>query len=377
MVKRKLLILVSVFAVLSLAGAFIYFILVKPRELADIINLTNFTNLTTSSTPEYRTTENGIQTAPNEQPLKMLFFGDLMLDRHVKEVIDRKGFDYIFAQTASGTGVVWDNGYDLVGANLEGAVTDGGAHYPPVNAYDFAFMPELVDKLKRYNFNFFNIANNHLADQGERGIMETEANLSGLGYIYSGCPDTRIGDCSATTTELKGTKIGLAGFSQVYGLLDTVKLNKITGDLASTTDILIANIHWGREYEHQFGSVQAATAHTLVDSGADIVIGHHPHVVEGIEIYRGRPIFYSLGNFVFDQYFSADTQSGLALDFSITKNQISVTLLPFKSTQSQLEWLAGEEKQEFLNQLAVWSVAGSDLKSMIKSGRIDTVYGDQ
>lgn len=329
----------------------------------------------------------------------MLFSGDMMLDRHVGEKIksassSAAGLDNIFGNLASSTDGGFFSGYDLVACNLEGAVTDNGAHYAPANAYDFAFAPELIGGLKKYNFNFFNLANNHFSDQGERGIMETRKNLDALDFDYVGCKDKQTGVCSSKIIEVAGKKIGMAGFSMVYGQFNLQEAEKIVSDLASSTDLVIVNIHWGVEYQHQFNKTQEKIGHALLDAGADIIIGHHPHVAQGMEIYHGKPIFYSLGNFVFDQYFSPDTQEGLAVsidvdfskdndslqsgstaliaigDYGAGASEIAISLFPIKSKASQVELMTGDDKEEFLRKFAGWSKVDEKYKEQINSGRI-------
>ena len=291
---------------------------------------------------------------PNQSgEIRALFFGDLMLDRHVGEKIEINGIDWIFEKLAEAK---FFSNYDLVSANLEGAVTDGGDHYPPDNVYDFAFDPEKISALKKYNFTFFNLANNHFSDQGDRGIIETRANLERLGFDYSGCFDGKVSaDCSATIIELNGKKIGIAGFSSVYSLIDIEAAQKIISDLKKETDWVIVNLHSGVEYEHNTDSVQIKIAHSLIDAGADAIIGHHPHVVQGMEAYNGKPIFYSLGNFVFDQYFSPDTQEELAVSLILKDNgEIEYELFPLISSGSQVDLMSGEEKDAFLKKFKNW-----------------------
>lgn len=312
------------------------------------------------------------QSKVSNKPIRMLFFGDMMLDRHVGERIKKYGLDYIFEKLASSTEENFFLDYDLIGCNLEGAVTNNGAYYNPIMSYDFAFAPDLIEQLKKYNFNFFNLANNHFADQGERGIIETRNNLDEIGINYSGCKDGKIGDCSYKILNIANKKIGIAGFSMVYGKFDIEKTNNIARQLASTTDWVIVNIHWGAEYEHQFNKIQQKTAHNLIDAGADIIIGHHPHVVQGIEAYKNKLIFYSLGNFIFDQYFSRDTQAGLAVEINITDNNIQFFLYPIKSKQSQVELMSGEEKEKFLSKLADLSQVNEEYKEKIIKGVLNT-----
>ena len=309
---------------------------------------------------------------------KILFLGDMMLDRHVGEKISQKGFSYLLENLEEKK---FFQGYNLIGGNLEGAVTDGGIHYNPAMSYDFAFSPEIISELKKYNFNFFNLANNHFTDQGERGIIETRKNLDNLGFYYSGCQDGQSGDCSGKIIKFypvrndeisngaRGKKIGLAGFSLVYKKPDNEKMAEIIEEMAETTDLVIVNIHWGTEYEHRFNKIQRETAHSLIDAGADIIIGHHPHVVQGLEIYKNKPIFYSLGNFIFDQYFSSDTQAGLAVGINITDGKSEFYLFPLKSKLSQVKLTEGAEKEKFFSDLINWSNLEENYKEQIKQGK--------
>jgi poly-gamma-glutamate synthesis protein (capsule biosynthesis protein) len=301
--------------------------------------------------------------------IKMLFFGDIMLDRHVGEKIKQNGIDWLFEKLAN-EGDELFQGINLVSTNLEGAITDNGTHYSPEMSYDFSFPPEIVSQLKKYSFNFFNLANNHFSDQGERGIIETRKNLDELNFEYSGCPDGQIGDCSTKITEIYGKKIGLAGFSSIYSLIDSKKAGEIIKKLAEETDLVIINFHWGIEYDHKFNQTQQKLAYALIDAGGDIIIGHHPHVVQGIEIYKNKPIFYSLGNFIFDQYFSTDTQEELAIGINVMDKQTEFNLFPLKSKLSQPELMKRQEKEKFLNSLISWSNLEDNYKEQIKQGKL-------
>lgn len=342
------------------------------RKSSENLSITNFTSLTslTNSSFNWADSDNGTYHGlPDnfDEKIRLLFFGDLMLDRHVGEKIAARGPDHLFAALATSSAIDFF-AYDLVSANLEGAVTDGGAHYPPLNAYDFAFAPELIAGLKNYNFSFFNLANNHLADQGERGIIETEKNLNELGFYFSGCADGRTGECGSTKLRMRNLELGMAGFSLVYRLPAEEEMIGIVAELASTTDLVVVNTHWGAEYEHGFNLTQQRLARALIEAGADIIIGHHPHVVQGMEIYEGKPIFYSLGNFIFDQYFSAATQEGLAVGITLDGENMAIELLPFRSKSSQPSLMPEKEKDEFLTKFIGWSDLDDELSERIKNG---------
>ena len=112
----------------------------------------------------------------------------------------------------------------------------------------------------------------------------------------------------------------------------------------------------------------------LIEAGVDIIIGHHPHVVQGMEVYQGKPIFYSLGNFVFDQYFSTATQEGLALAIDYTPSNFKINLLPFKSSLSKPKFMTEEDKAEFLQRFLSWSELEPDFVESVKAGRIELEF---
>ena len=318
-------------------------------------------NLAVSSTIEIK----------KPDPLKFLFFGDLMLDRHVGDILKKEPLPILLGGLPDG----FFDGYNLVGVNLESAVIKNGKHSAPINKYDFSFDPGLIKILAdNYHFNFFNLANNHITDQGEAGFTETQKNLDELGLDYSGCPDKQVGDCSYKIVEINNKKIGMAGFSMVYGIFDEDKAVKIISELASSTDFTIVNIHWGVEYAHNFNAVQKKLGHRFIDAGADMVVGHHPHVVQGMEIYNNKPIFYSLGNFVFDQYFSSDTQEGLALSINIENKKGQVELMPMFSVKSHPALMDESKKIDFLKRFTSWSSLDDHFKNQVLSGIIPFTY---
>ena len=265
--------------------------------------------------------------------ISMLFVGDIMLDRGVKILIKQKGLDYILGDLISHN---FFDGYDLIGGNLEGAVTNDGQYYEPTKEFDFAFDPKTVSDLSDYGFTFFNLANNHSNDQGEQGIEETRNNLARLGFDFSGCWDGTISDCSSTIVSIKGKKVGMIGLSMFGTRLNIDETQSIITSLKDETDWIIVNIHWGEEYDVNANKIQREIAHKLVDAGVDAVIGHHPHVTQEVEVYKDKPIFYSLGNFIFDQYFLEETQEGFAVSLNILGDTIDYSLCSFKSLEGRI-----------------------------------------
>lgn len=287
-----------------------------------------------------------------DQVVKVLFLGDLMLDRNVGKLIINKGVDHLLTSLNEES---FFNNWDIVSVNLEGAVTDEGAHYPPVNIYDFAFKPELIADLKEHGFNYFTLANNHFSDQGQRGIDESRKNLTELQVYFSGSSDAIVNEYSRQDIEINNQTLSFIALSMVYNHFDQTKARDLVTQASNETDFVVVNIHWGNEYEHDFNTYQQEVGKSLVDAGADILIGHHPHVVQGVEVYKNKPIFYSLGNFIFDQYFSEATQEGLGVGLEIFTDRIKISLFPFKSQQSVPRLLKNEEAYSFIDKFVSWS----------------------
>ncbi|MHB8903984.1 MAG: CapA family protein, partial [Patescibacteria group bacterium] len=296
----------------------------------------------------------------NKSSFKFLFFGDLMLDRNVGDKLANRNISYLLSGLA-GVENKFFFGYDIIGANLEGAVTNNGAHYTPVNSYDFAFSPERINELKTYGFNYFSSANNHFSDQGQRGVDETRVNLSALNFNYSGSTDSKIDKYSREDIVISNRPVAMIALSMVYHDFDLESAKKIIAEAKENSDLVIINIHWGNEYQHQFNKHQQIIGHALIDAGADLIIGHHPHVTQGMEIYKNKLIFYSLGNFIFDQYFSQDTQESLAVSFDFNKTAVSASLFPLKSEKSAPRLMNEAEKELFLKKFIGWSELNKDI----------------
>ncbi len=180
---------------------------------------------------------------------------------------------------------------DITVVNLEVVLTESSAHSTaPDKIFIMRGKPEYVNMLPAASIEVANIANNHLTDFGEEGIRQTAALLNetgvgccGYGYTY--------------TTTVNGLTVGFAGFN-TWTTKDA-EIEETLTDLRARCDVLIASFHWGTELEYNATEKQVRYGHMAVDLGADLVLGHHPHVIGGIEVYKGVNIVYSLGNFCF------------------------------------------------------------------------------
>ena len=280
----------------------------------------------------------------------ILNFGDLMLDRNVKKQIDANGNNYPFKKLA-GEEDRFFMGMDAVECNLEGSFAN--KRRPTSKSIAFRFDPALIPTLKKYNFNLFNLANNHSFDMGVDGFKESQINLKNAGISYYG-QQYKINDDNLLVKQIGDFKFGLIGLDDTINKVDTLKVkNLIQKAKDQGAEIIMVNIHWGDEYKPLSNTRQRQLGHTLIDLGVDVIIGHHPHVVEEMEIYNNHPIFYSLGNFVFDQYFSVPTQQelGIGLVFKEENNQKSVSafVFPLESIKSQIQQMSFERATKYFD----------------------------
>ncbi|MEW6685771.1 MAG: CapA family protein [Candidatus Edwardsbacteria bacterium] len=202
------------------------------------------------------------------------------------------------------------SGSDIALGNLEGPLCNGGQTCKKVgNRHNYAFRSptHYVKNLVDAGFDVLNLANNHIRDFGERGIQSTRQALDSAGIKYTGL----IGDIVYLT--VKGKKVSVIGFSphsRTYSLLDIPKAQRIVADLKTRNNIVIVTFHGGSEgtralhtkdrFEKLFGEPRGNVvrfSHSVIDSGADLVLGHGPHVPRALEVYKERLIAYSLGNF--------------------------------------------------------------------------------
>lgn len=263
-----------------------------------------------------------------EQAVEVLFFGDLMLDRSV-------------ARRAAGDGAALVAGVvplvaqaDLVALNLEGTITQHESIAQRDNKIlRFTFDPALTaDVLRTLKADVVSLANNHALDFGPDGYAETVANLEQMGVGYFGHPLNSKN--LSTTIERGGMVFCFVGYHDLFDAEIAAVVAEIQ-TIRPTCDRVIAMTHWGPEYRALPHDTQVAEAHALIDAGADLVVGGHPHVVQPYEEYRGKAIFYSLGNFVFDQDFSWATRHGLALTARFSPQETVYTLTPLAITESR------------------------------------------
>jgi poly-gamma-glutamate synthesis protein (capsule biosynthesis protein) len=253
---------------------------------------------------------NSNEVLKNDEVIKLLFVGDVMMTRSVEKRVKDLNEAFVFPfKNVLGYLI---NFYYVI-SNLEGPIAVSGVKIG--SKYSFRMDPMVADSLSKANINVVNLANNHIFDYGKIAFEETLRNLDKNGIRYFG------NSYEPLIIEKYGIKIGFLGFSQFLKHLEVrenkpgiavvnEKLPEIIKKAKEKVDVLFVSFHWGEEYENLANNEQRRLARLAIDSGADLVIGHHPHVIQDIEKYKDKFIFYSLGNFIFDQNFSKETMIG-------------------------------------------------------------------
>jgi len=272
--------------------------------------------------------------------IKLAFVGDIMLDRDVSAK-DKK----------FGTGdlsFVFDNvrerleSYDILFGNLEGPVSDKGLNRG--SKYSFRMKPEAAEAIAGASFDIVSVANNHIGDWGKKAMADTFSRLLNADVKIVGGGENESEAYGPVIFEKNGVKIAFLAFSQMgkgylevgndsagIAIISDRKVASSTAEAKEQADIVVASFHFGEEYQKTPNEYQKRVVRLAIDNGADIVIGHHPHIVQTVENYKEGWIAYSLGNFVFDQPFSEETMSGALAEVTISNKKISdFKLVPVK-----------------------------------------------
>lgn len=288
----------------------------------------------------------------------MLIVGDIMLGREVERKMVRSGSDFPFVGT-----VDMLKGATIALGNFEAAIPRTHVETPDFN-FSLSVKKEFGEVLASAGFDVVSLANNHANDFGRDDLDHTREVLTKAGIVTFGDPGY-VNEFTTTVVAVGSTNVGLIGLHAVDKEIATSSITEAFRTVNDVSDVQIAYVHWGTEYTPLHNAYQQQLAHELIDAGIDAVVGHHPHVVQDIELYDEKPIFYSLGNFIFDQYFSQAVQEGLMLRLIFIENSIDYELIPISSvaTSTQPFPLQDEAKAQFLKELSLRSGLGEQLSS--------------
>lgn len=253
-----------------------------------------------------------------------------MLDRGVEYFVKKQGngdFKFPFFKIAEQLKKV-----DILFGNLETVISDKGNKIGSI--YSFRANPKAVEGLIFAGFDVLSAANNHVFDYGRMAMEDSFKRLKNAGIDYVGAGLNEGEAKQGIIKEIKGTKVAFLAYnnkgSQYWqATAERSGINWLDGRIKEDikkakekSDLVIVSMHFGEEYYKKPSREQEYFARLAIDSSADLVIGHHPHVVQPIEKYKNGWIAYSLGNFVFDQGFSQETMEGLLLEIIIENKKI-------------------------------------------------------
>ena len=254
--------------------------------------------------------------------------GDMMLGRSITNKGSKNNYKNMF----SGVSDLWKDS-DYVAGNLECVLLDNASDYEK-NDKEIHINAETktANVLKENGFTLVSLANNHLADFKAKGVVNTLDTLDKVGLKHVGAGRNLTEAAEYDIQELNGVKIATIAVSDIIpkdfaardskaGILTTktLKYYQAVKDASEKADLVIANIHWGVEYGMTETEAQQQLARNLINWGVDVVIGSHPHVLQPVEKYGDGIIFYSMGNFVFDQGWSR-TKDSMVLNYYVDEN---------------------------------------------------------
>lgn len=252
-----------------------------------------------------------IETEEVGSDVSLLFTGDVLLSRHILSNYESQGIDGILSESLHNE----MNQADILMVNQEFPFGTTGEKAED-KEYTFRVEPTHVGILKEMGTDIVSLANNHVLDYGTNALEETFQTLNEAGILYGGAGDSVERAKQMQTVEAAGETYGFIAASRVIpveswniensvpGVFTTYSSGAIVSaieEAKKTCDFLTVYVHWGIERSTTPEDYQVSLAHEYIDAGADLVIGSHPHVLQGIEFYQGKPIFYSLGNFIFNQ----------------------------------------------------------------------------
>jgi poly-gamma-glutamate synthesis protein (capsule biosynthesis protein) len=233
-------------------------------------------------------------------------------------------------------------GADLALANLENPVLRNAVYHPEGTTFNGDL--RLLPAVRNLGLDGVTLANNHILDAGASGLAETLSHLDAAGLRHAGAGPNLEAAREPMVFDLGGLRVGVLSYQGVPGYeyawasqgipgtapLTAEVLREDVREAKRAVDVVIVSPHWGREYSARPERRQANLAHAAVEAGADAVVGHHAHWAKGIEVYRGAPVFYGTGNFVFDQDWSEETSTGIFAELTLYGDRVvSAEPVPF------------------------------------------------
>ena len=286
--------------------------------------------------------------------VKLSFAGDVLLASGVESLIEQKGTEFIISDVKH----IFEES-DISMVNLECAISERGTKAPD-KQFTFRAKSQTLDVLKSSKIDIVSLANNHTLDFGVEALLDTFQNLKDYGIKYAGAGMNMDEAARPVFIEENGIKIAFIASSRVIpvvswtagentpGLAVTYDPKRTLEEIASAkkqADIVVVYVHWGEERKEMPLDYQKNMARAYIDEGADIVVGSHPHVLQGLEFYKGKLIAYSLGNFIFTD----SRKDTMVLQAEVNKSGVeSVRIIPCRIENLRPVLIKDEEESSKL-----------------------------
>ncbi len=293
-----------------------------------------------------------------ELPTTIVFTGDVLLSSYVQNNYDSGGISGVLDQELLNL----LNGADITMINNEFPFSTRGTQAED-KQYTFRVNPSYVTALQEMGVDVAGLANNHVLDYGTDALEDTFTTLENAGIAYTGAGRSYEDACRLIRFEKNGKSFGFLAASRVIPVVswnvengapgvfctyDTTHLVEEIKKAKQQCDYVFVAVHWGVEHTDELTGYQPVMARQFIDAGADGVIGSHPHVLQGMEFYQGKPIFYSLGNFIFNR----EIERTAAVEITVTpENEMQIRLIPASAENAYTHSVTGEEAQAIFRYL--------------------------
>jgi len=304
-----------------------------PIEVASSSNPISYVQILTLIPDQQSSTSISSSSSSYPSNVSLLMIGDVMLARNIGTMIENGSDPFVNVKQFFST-------QDLVIANLETNISTPGISSVAKNKlYTFNAPLKSLQTIKNSGIGIVSLANNHTMDYGSTGLLDMINHLNQNSIPYFGAGSNNTESFSPHYLTVKGVRIGFVGVNDIENYY-TVSGNTSPGSAflnsglikteiqtaKSNSDLVIVFPHWGNEYNLNYNGRQQQYAHEFIDEGADIVVGSHPHVIEPSEIYKGKYIYYSMGNFIFDgMYGIPNASKGEMVEINISNKKITNT----------------------------------------------------
>lgn len=294
-----------------------------------------------------------------EQPITINFTGDILTSGGLENIINQNGVDYPFEKVSH---ILQDA--DITFGNLEQAVSLRGN--PENKQFTFRSSPEKLQGLVNAGFDAVSLANNHTLDYGEEALLDTLDYLTQYGLGYAGAGRNTEEAFSPYVAEVRGKTVAIISASRVLpyvswysgenkpGIASAYQsepLQSYIRDAVSKYDHTIVYIHWNKELRDYPESYAPIMAKTFIDLGVDAVIGGHSHNLMGMEIYKGKPIYYSIGNFVFTSRENHKNSETMIVTVELDGEETRSKIQPAKILKGQPNLMGEAYDQQIINKL--------------------------